>query len=226
MSDYLGMSAASLLEAFAATDPGPAAGSAAALTGAVAAALVGMVAKLTLERATAGPARLRDRYGPYAARAEEIVAAAGELRSDLQALAQEDAEQVQATVTLLRERAANAGELTRGSVNAAVEEPRCAEPPAPQRIAVQALQVAEYAAELMDHGYQTAAPDAGAALGLALAAVESAVAVTIANLKRGQDDPKRVNAAREESATLLARTAALRERFIATTAYTISEVRA
>lgn len=189
MKDLLAMSAEDLLAAVAAGTPAPAAGTAAALTGALAAALVGMVAKLTADRATNGPERLRERYGPYRARASELASAADHLRLELQSTAHDDAELIAALVDdrKPRERAGGSGEHGAPESLAQLTLQRSAVEPL--RTARATLQVAEYAGELVAHGYRSAVGDAETALRLALTAAEAALAITAANLRDARLEP-------------------------------------
>lgn len=84
------------------------------------------------------------------------------------------------------------------------------------------LEVAEYASELLEHGYRSAAADAATALGLALAAAESANAATAANLERLRNDPDWVKPRAAECAHALRRISMLRARLNAAISQTLS----
>lgn len=201
MQALLELSTGRLLDEFAAGAATPAAGSATALTAALAAALVRMVAALTVEKATAGSERLRERYGPYRARAEEIAAGAERLRESLQAMVQEDAELVEAMVRFRRQQQKQSAP----SPEAVVVGRQATE--APLRTARAALQVAEYAQELLDHGYRSAAGDAEVAARLALAAADAALAITSENLSDAGTDLEWLEPVRQEHRELTSRMA-------------------
>lgn len=204
MQPLLELSAGRLLDELAAGTATPAAGSATALTAALAAALVRMVAALTVEKATAGSERLRERYGPYRARAEEIATEAERLRESLQALVQEDAELVEAMVRFRRQQGQSAPPPESVVVGRQAAE-------APLRTARAALQVAEYARELLARGYQSAAGDADVAARLALAAADAALAITSENLSDAGTGPEWAEPVRQELRELTSRMAAAQE---------------
>lgn len=206
MQALLELSAGRLLDEFAAGTATPAAGSAAALTAALAAALVQMVATLTVEKATVGSARLRERYGPYRARAEEIAVEAGGLRGSLQAMVQEDADLVEAIVRFRRQQQ----EQSTPTPEAVIVGRRATE--APLRTARAALQVAEYAQELLARGYRSAAGDADVAARLALAAADAALAITGENLSDTEADPEWAETVRQGHRELVSQLVVLRAR--------------
>jgi formiminotetrahydrofolate cyclodeaminase len=191
LQNLIGLSTADLLNEFATWNAPPTAGSAAALTGALAAALVEKVAGLTLEKASAGAERLRARYGPYAVRASEIAAEARTLRAELEAGVQEDAE---AVLPLLRAPGQiedrEARELRR-------QAPLLAATDVLLHTAQLALQVATLADELRVHGYQPATSDAQVAMLLAATVAEGALVLLQDNLPRLQSQHGSADAAVE-----------------------------
>jgi len=194
------MRAAELLREFASGEAAPAAGSAAALTGALAAALVQMVATLTVEKADGGSERLRVRYGPYRSRAQEIATAAGDLQVELEILVQADAEGVEALVRLRKQGEPVGPAVLRSAVDV------------PLRIARAAVLVAEYGEELLAQGYRSAAGDADVAARLAFSAAEGAVAIADANLAASPGAEAGAPNADQESRVLHDRLSALRKR--------------
>lgn len=163
-TNLTGLSFSELTARLASREPIPGGGSAAALAGAMGAALVAMVAELTIGRADA------------AAHDEEL----RRLRDDavahhglLQQLAEQDAAAYEAVVTARRlprqtdeERAARAAELGRAMVTAAE---------VPLRTAETAAEVLQLAHTIAPIGNPNAVSDAGVGAQLAGAAVRGAV---------------------------------------------------
>ncbi|MEO8251227.1 MAG: cyclodeaminase/cyclohydrolase family protein [Chloroflexota bacterium] len=153
-----------LTERLASSDPVPGGGSAAALAGAMAAALVAMVAELTSGR----PA--------YAAHEAEIAGMRGDAlarREMLLALAEEDATAYDAVVSARRmpkesdsEREARSQVLGSAMIDAAR---------VPLRVAVIAGEVLELAERIAPIGNRNAVSDAGVAAHLAAAALRGAL---------------------------------------------------
>jgi glutamate formiminotransferase/formiminotetrahydrofolate cyclodeaminase len=154
---------ASFLDALAAGTPAPGGGSAAAQAGAMGAALVAMVARLTLGK---------KKYAGVEARMAEIVEQAEALRQSLQAAVAADAaafEQVMAAMRLPKE-----GEQERTARSQAVELATRKATEVPLAVAEQACQVLELAAEVTESGNVNAASDAGSAGALARACLTAA----------------------------------------------------
>ena len=141
-----------LLDALAQPSPTPAGGSAVAYGGAMAAALVAMVARLTASK---------PRYADIADHMQQIAAEADSLRAELQAAVQADADAFDDILAARRLPADDPGRPT------AIE---CATRRAveiPLRTAGQALRVQTLAAELTETGLKSARNDALAAASLA-----------------------------------------------------------
>jgi formiminotetrahydrofolate cyclodeaminase len=155
-----------LLDAVAAPEPAPGGGSAAAVVGALAAALC------------VKAARLSDEAG--------LAAQAGRLRDRLQALAAEDAEAFAAALTELRER--------RGDVQLGRALERAAE--VPLRIGEAAGDVAALAAALTGRAKAEVQPDTRAAGVLAAAVARVAAVLVEANLGALPGDARVDHAAR------------------------------
>jgi glutamate formiminotransferase/formiminotetrahydrofolate cyclodeaminase len=207
------ISAPSLTERLAAATPTPGGGSAAAYAGAMAAALVGMVARLTLGK--------RD-YTPVQERMAAVAERADQLRAALESAVEADARAFEGVMQALRlpkatdqEKQARAAQFERATGQAA------AVPLAVCRLAAETL---ELAAEVAEDGNRNAASDAGSAGALAQAALSAAalnVTANAASLKnpasgqpwldearqwrgRGEAASKRLNAALAERASLTA----------------------
>jgi len=150
--------------------PVPGGGSAAALTGTLAAALVAMVARLTIGRKA---------YAGVEGRAKEILAEAEQLRSELRRLVDEDAEsytRVSEAYKIPKDDATRPNAIDQALLGAA-------RPPA--HVAQRAARVLELAGEIGTIGNKNATSDANVAAGLAKAALEGArenVRVNVASL--------------------------------------------
>ena len=163
-SSLLDRTSADLLDLFAAGKNTPGAGSAAALTGAVAGSLLQAVARYTLRAAGKGGAE-----ASYLERAEALLEEARERSRLLSIAVDEDAA---AFERFWRLRA-------RGDVQEALG-------PAievPLGIAEQCAALAEIGAELQDHGFKAARGEASTAFRLALASGEAALHIVRLNLK-------------------------------------------
>jgi glutamate formiminotransferase/formiminotetrahydrofolate cyclodeaminase len=192
------------LDALAADTPAPGGGSAAALCGALAAALAAMVAGITYARRDAEPNR------------EELArlgAEAHRLKDALLAAVQEDADAFEAMMAARRikpatpeEKAAREEALRRATLRA-IESPLA--------VMRAASEVLGAAAAVEKVGAASAASDVGVAAAAALAAVEGAFDNVLINLP-GLDDASRAGSLRLEAEAILgaARKAAdgLRER--------------
>jgi len=173
---YAAADAPSFLERLAAATPTPGGGSAAAYTGAMAAALVGMVARLTIGK--------RD-YADVQERMAAIAERADQLRAALESSVDADAKAFDGVLQAMRlpkqtpsEKEARAVQLERTTVQAA------AVPLAVCRLAAETL---ELAAEVAWEGHRSAASDAGSAGALARAALNAAglnVVVNVATLQK------------------------------------------
>lgn len=166
------------LEELAGASPTPGGGSAAALAGALSAALVAMVARLTIGRKA---------YAAVEARADEILADADGLRGELRRLVAEDAAaygRVSEANRLPKDDPRRAGTIDQALVGAART---------PLAMARAALRVIELAREIGAIGNKNARSDATVAERLARAALEGAlenVRVNVASIgdaARGQD---------------------------------------
>jgi formiminotetrahydrofolate cyclodeaminase len=171
---------ASFLEELASGSATPGGGCASALSGALAAGLVGMVA-----RATAGSAAFSDR----AASMEELVAEADGLRRSLEELVDADAaafEHVMAAFRLPKDTAEQKAERSRAiqaGYKAAVEPPAL--------VCRHALRVLELAAVVAEQGSPKVVSDAGVAALLAASALEGAALNVEINLGSIKDDEYR-----------------------------------
>jgi glutamate formiminotransferase/formiminotetrahydrofolate cyclodeaminase len=140
--------------------PVPGGGSAAALTGALAGALVAMVARLTIGRKA---------YADVDARARQILEVADRLRADLRRLVDEDAAayaKVSEAYRLPKDDGRRAAVIDRALVGAAA---------APLSVATLAAGVLELAQEIGRIGNKNARSDAAVAEGLARAAIAGAL---------------------------------------------------
>lgn len=164
------IAAPSLTERLAAATPTPGGGSAAAYAGAMAAALVGMVARLTLGK--------RD-YAPVQERMAAIGERADQLRTALEAAVEADARAYEGVMRALRmpkstaqEKEARSAQLEHATGQAA------AVPLAVCRLASETL---DLAAEVAQDGNRNAASDAGSAGALAQAALSAAALNVVTN---------------------------------------------
>jgi formiminotetrahydrofolate cyclodeaminase/hemerythrin-like domain-containing protein len=169
-----------LAKRFAGSGP-PAAGSAAAVTGAIAAGLLEGTAVLSARR---GPEDFRKRAGSIASRATA-------LQSSLSAAAQTDAEVVERWMRALREVARERRRKPGASLDA---------PPAATDsvldVATRCAQVATLAAEVARDGHRAVRSDARAALQLASSAALSALGLAQENLRSAAETDWTRNAQR------------------------------
>lgn len=171
------LSEAPLLERLAAATPAPGGGSAAAHAGAMGAALVGMVARLTAGKKA---------YVEVAERMREIADRADALRASLEAAVARDAAAFEA-VMAARRLPKDAPEQV-AARKAAVEEKTRAAGEVPLEVAAQAVEVIELAAEAVENGAKQAATDAASGAMLAQAALRAAamnVRVNAQGLEQG-----------------------------------------
>jgi formiminotetrahydrofolate cyclodeaminase len=163
-TDLRHLSLGELTQRLASHDPIPGGGSAAAIAGAMGAALVGMVAELTIGRPDAEAhvtelASLRDDAARY--------------RDELLSLAQTDAAAYAAVVAARKlPKATDEEKATR---RAALDEAMVAAADAPLQVARRAAATLELAARIAPIGNPNAASDAGVAAQLASAAVRGAI---------------------------------------------------
>lgn len=154
---------ASYLEKLASDSPEPGGGSAAALVGALGAALLGMVASLTLGS---------EKYAAAHGEIGELGARAAQLRAQLEDLVTKDAQayaEVAAAMKLPKESEAQKKERTavlQTALKGAAE--------VPAKIAAAALEVAKLALPAAEKGNPHAVSDAGVAVVLAEAAAQGA----------------------------------------------------
>lgn len=178
-----------LLERLASSDPVPGGGSAAALAGAMGAALVGMVAELTIGR---------PEYAEHEAAIAGLRADAHARRDLLRDLAEEDAAAYASVIHARRmpkdsqpELEARAAALRTAMVDAAR---------VPMRTAVVAAEVLELAGRIAPIGNRNAVSDAGVAAQLAAAALRGALLNVRINLPYlPADEPLRLAAPDEIS---------------------------
>ncbi len=155
------------LDELASAAPVPGGGSAAAAAGALAAALVAMVARLTVGRKA---------YAEVKPRVEEILRVADRLRAELRHLADEDAAayaKVSAAYRLAKDDPGRGPAIDRALVGAAA---------VPLAVAGLAAGVLQHAAEVGRIGNRNARSDAQVAEGLARAAIAGALANVRVNL--------------------------------------------
>jgi formiminotetrahydrofolate cyclodeaminase len=177
LPDYPRLSTERLLETFASGGLTPGAGSAVALTAALAAALICAVAGLTQERAEHGSPRARERYAAFAPRAREIGVQARGCLIELTRHVREDAVRVAATIAERRRRDAAPDAASRAAAERAAAETLAHAAEIPRRVVELGGALAALARELARDGYQVAAADARAAATLASAAAEGARAL-------------------------------------------------
>ena len=174
VESYAELPLSELLECFATGEPGPAAGSAVGITGALAASLVEMVAGLTCGKPT---------YAAFHPQCLEIQERAATSRRQLLASVDEDASSFTRVIEARRARDAAATESERQfHAEAAIQALRPAVD-SPLRVARTCLELAAMADELARHGLKSARGDSQVALGLAFAAGEGALAAAECNLR-------------------------------------------
>lgn len=184
------MTVRELAERLASGEPVPGGGSAAAVAGALAAALVHMVTELTLGR---------DEQAAAVDEVREIALAAAMTQSELLNLAVLDANAFEAVLRarrLPRETEADR-DVRRSQVEAATREATTV----PMHTAEQAANVVDYARRVAPIGNRSAVSDAGVAVLLAAAAARAAVLNVRINLPHLPDD----DALRTEAASAVER---------------------
>lgn len=153
----------SFLNALASAEPTPGGGSAAAYAGAMAAALVAMVARVTIGK---------KKYAEVEARMMEIVSEAEKLRADLEAAVQKDADafnSVMAAMKLPKET-----DEQRMAREQAIENATLRAAEVPLHVALMALKALELIVEVAQMGNVNAVSDAGSAGSLASTAIYAA----------------------------------------------------
>ncbi|MFQ5942582.1 MAG: glutamate formimidoyltransferase [Anaerolineales bacterium] len=159
----LGASPESFLDRLADGAPTPGGGSAAAQAGAMAAALVGMVGRLTVGK---------KKYAGVQARTNAIVEQADALRADLEDAISADAQAFDGVMAALRLPKETDDE--KASRAEALEEATVLAGEVPLQVARSSGDVLELAAEISEIGNKNAVSDAGVAGNLAIAAIQSA----------------------------------------------------
>ena len=163
------------IDELAGSTPVPGGGSAAALAGTLAAALVAMVARLTIGRKA---------YATVEGRAQEIVAECDRLRGELRRLVDEDAAaytRVSDSYKIPKDDPARANAIDQALLGAAA---------APLTVASLAATVLKLAREMGQIGNKNARSDAKVAEGLARAAIEGAVENVRVNVAGMSDKTK------------------------------------
>ena len=162
-SQLTGSTEDSFLDRMADGAPTPGGGSAAAHSGAMAAALVAMVGRLTMGR---------KKYADVDDQAQEIVSRADSLRAELEAAAVEDAQAFDGVMRALRmSKDSDAEKATRAE---ALENATIQAGEVPMMVAKKSAEVLELAAEIVAIGNTNALSDAGVAGSLTIAAIQSA----------------------------------------------------
>jgi glutamate formiminotransferase/formiminotetrahydrofolate cyclodeaminase len=182
------------IDQLASVHPTPGGGSAAALTATLSAALVTMVARLTVGRKAY--AEVDEEFGLIEGRAEE-------LRKDLRAMVDEDAaafDQVSAAYKLPKATGADKIERTMAIDEALVEAAAV-----PARVAAAAEELARLAWRAAEAGNKNAASDAASAAAMALAACRAA-ALNVETNVAGLSNPDSQRQMLEETRDLLGRT--------------------
>jgi formiminotetrahydrofolate cyclodeaminase len=198
------MSLTNFSEALASGAPTPGGGSASALSGALAAGLVAMVA-----RTTAASKKFADR----AEQMNQVAIEADRLRGEFLALVDEDArafDQVMAAFRMPKEtpeQQAVRSQAIQQAYKAAVEPP--------MRVCTRSLRVLELAAQVAEQGNPSAASDAGVAALLAATALEGGALNVQINLGSIKDEGFR-NTQAERTGRAQAQGQALREKVLET----------
>ena len=203
MTDFSRQTLQEFLGALASEAPTPGGGTAAAVAGAMGAALAGMVATLTLSR---------EKYAQGHDAVRPIGEAAAAARSGLLALARRDAEAYDAVVAARRlPKESEEQKASRSSAVAAATRQAAEIPMETARLAVRLL---EALPELVEKGNPNAASDAGAAALLLEAATEAALLNVSINLS-GAEDPDFVSRMQKETADLQVQAQRLRSHVLA-----------
>ncbi|MCJ7797692.1 MAG: cyclodeaminase/cyclohydrolase family protein [Thermoleophilia bacterium] len=202
---YVDGSIRAFLDKLATSSPEPGGGSVAAMSGALGAGLVSMVASLTVGK---------EKYAGVQEEIQSLLAASEQVRSDLQVLVQRDTEvygAVSEAMKLPRDTEQQKAERDK-KMQAALKEAA----KVPLTIAEQSLKVAELSLTAADIGNVNAVSDAGVAVLLADAAAQSAALNVKINIGWISDEEFNRSAWRRVE-EILAATAGLRERVMTTT---------
>jgi glutamate formiminotransferase/formiminotetrahydrofolate cyclodeaminase len=174
------------LESLAADSPAPGGGSASAYSGAAGAALVAMVARLTIGR---------KKYAEVETQMQQVLARAEALRAELTAAIQQDAAAFEAVMAAYR---LSKGTLAEEAARAeAIESAMKEAARVPLRVATQAVEVMGLAVQVVRAGNLNAISDGASAAAQARAALSGAgynVRINAASLK-DQEEVKRLFAA-------------------------------
>jgi len=176
---------ADFLDRLASDSPTPGGGSASALAGALACALVEMVARLTLGR---------ERYAAAETQMTETLSRAGAVRRELADLIDQDARAFEAVMAAYR--LPRGTEDEKNSRRAAIEEATKQAAQVPLRVTELACEVLSLARTAAEHGNPNAVTDAGVAGHLALTAAEGAALNVRINLAGLKDDSYRAETER------------------------------
>jgi formiminotetrahydrofolate cyclodeaminase len=203
VTDFSRQTLQEFLGALASDAPTPGGGTAAAVAGAMGAALAGMVATLTLSR---------EKYAAAHDAVRPIGEAAAAGRAELLALARRDAEAYDAVVAARRmPKESEEQKAARARAIAAATRQAAETPMETARLAVRIL---ESLPELVEKGNPNAASDAGAAALLLEAAAEAALLNVSINLG-GAEDPDFVSRMQKETADIQVEAQRIRSRVLA-----------
>jgi len=175
--DLIDLSLSEFIERLASDSPAPGGGSAAALAGALATALVEMVANLTLGR---------EEYAEAQTEMKAVKSAAASIRSELMELVDRDTRAFQAVMAAMR--LPRGTEDEKNTRKAAIREATKEASQVPLRVAELACEVLALARVAAQKGNPNAVTDAGVAGWLALAAAEGAGLNVKINLPGIKDD--------------------------------------
>lgn len=169
----LALPARDLLDAFGPGEPRrPAAGSAAALAGVLAAKLIATVVALTREHGAAFPDL------------DRVEADIGRLEPALRAAVHEDAEAIDRVIELRRRRDREADPERKRELDRAAREGLERATEIPLAIARDCARLAELGLAAFEHGYRAAKGDAYAAAALAVGAAVGALGLVLSNLRK------------------------------------------
>lgn len=186
MSDRLtDLELADFLDRLASDSPTPGGGSASALAGALAGALVEMVARLTMGR---------ERYADAEAEMADVLNRAGAIRRELTDLIDRDARAFEAVMAASRLPRGTEDEKNRR--RAAIEEATKEAAQVPLRVTELACEMLSLARTAAERGNPNAVTDAGVAGHLALTAAEGAALNVKINLAGLKDDSYRTETER------------------------------
>jgi methenyltetrahydrofolate cyclohydrolase len=189
-SALLALPAGDLLDAFGPGEPRrPAAGSAAALAGVLAAKLLSTVVALT---------RGKDRYGAAFPRLDLLDAEIRDrLEPALRAAVQEDAEVIDRVIELRRQRDDETDAERKRELDTAAAEGLERATEIPLEIARDCIRLAEIGLVAIENGYRAAKGDAYAAASLAQGAAAGALGLVRSNLRRLPSDDRAAAIRRE-----------------------------